>query len=247
MAIKFAERQALALHKEGSLLSVSRLTLDKICFAECLPWTLGKALFAECLPWDTRQSIFKKLKQSLSSDCQKALSKDSFAECQIEDNRQNIFLNLKITLPSARSQTLGKVVTPHPIPGLAVLTPGSSLGSYIVPTDQHESFVRTLSSVMRTRENFPVGHRSQIAPSQARLTWRFFRDRLQKKDAPCWYGYSINSIKPWARISPSQGPGHHNPLPLEILSHPGSRGNQNPGVRIITMCARTKSHTYDDS
>jgi hypothetical protein len=34
---------------------------------------------------------------------------------------------------------------------------------------------------MRTRENFPVGHLSQIARSQARLTWRFFRDRLSKK------------------------------------------------------------------
>jgi hypothetical protein len=38
-----------------------------------------------------------------------------------------------------------------------------------------------LSSLMRTRENFPVGHPSQIAPSQARLTWRFFRDMLPKK------------------------------------------------------------------
>ena len=26
---------------------------------------------------------------------------------------------------------------------------------------------------------------------------------------PCWYGYSIKSIKPWARKSPSQGPGCH--------------------------------------
>jgi hypothetical protein len=34
---------------------------------------------------------------------------------------------------------------------------------------------------MRTRENFPVGYPSQIAPSQARLTWRIFRDRLPKK------------------------------------------------------------------
>jgi hypothetical protein len=34
---------------------------------------------------------------------------------------------------------------------------------------------------MRTQENFLVGHSSQIAPSQARLTWRFFRDRLLKK------------------------------------------------------------------
>jgi hypothetical protein len=62
------------------------------------------------------------------------------------------------------------LVTPRPIPGPAVLTPGSFLGSYIVPTDQHGSFVRTLSSLMRTRENFPVGHPSQIAPSQACLT-----------------------------------------------------------------------------
>jgi hypothetical protein len=73
------------------------------------------------------------------------------------------------------------LVTPRPIPGPTVLTLGSSLGSYIVPTDQHESFVRTLSSLMRTRENFPVGHPSQIAPSQAHLTWRFFRDSLPKK------------------------------------------------------------------
>jgi hypothetical protein len=62
------------------------------------------------------------------------------------------------------------VVTPRLIPGSAILTPGNSLGSYIVPTDQHGSFVRTLSSLMCTRGNFPVGHPSQIAPSQARLT-----------------------------------------------------------------------------
>jgi hypothetical protein len=61
---------------------------------------------------------------------------------------------------------------PNPRP--AVLTPGSSLGSYIVPTDQHKSFVRTLSSLMRTRENFLVGRSSQISSSQARLSWRFF-------------------------------------------------------------------------
>jgi hypothetical protein len=35
----------------------------------------------------------------------------------------------------------GRAVTPRPIPGPAILTPGSSLGSYIVPTDQHESFM----------------------------------------------------------------------------------------------------------
>jgi hypothetical protein len=80
-----------------------------------------------------------------------------------------------------RGLALIPLVTPRPIPGPVVLTPGSSLGSYIVTTDQHESFVHTLSSLMRTRENFPVGHPSQIAPIQARLTWRYFRDRLPKK------------------------------------------------------------------
>jgi hypothetical protein len=64
-----------------------------------------------------------------------------------------------------RGSALIPLVTPCPIPGPAVLTPASSLASYIVPTDQHESFVHTLSSLMRTRENFSVGHPSQIAPS----------------------------------------------------------------------------------
>jgi hypothetical protein len=80
-----------------------------------------------------------------------------------------------------RGLALIPLVTPRPIPGPMVLTPGSSLGSYIVPTDQPESLVRTLSSLMRTQENFPVSHLSQIALSQARLTWRFFRYRLPKK------------------------------------------------------------------
>jgi hypothetical protein len=85
------------------------------------------------------------------------------------------------TLVKPRGSALIPLVTPRPIPGPVVLTPGSSLVSYIVPTYQHESFMRTLSSLMRTRENLPVGHPSQIAPNQARLTWRFFRDRLPKK------------------------------------------------------------------
>jgi hypothetical protein len=80
-----------------------------------------------------------------------------------------------------RGSALIPLVTPRPIPGLMVLTSGSSLGSYIVPTDQQESFVRTLSSLMHTRENFLGGHPSQIAPSPACLTWRSFRDRLPKK------------------------------------------------------------------
>jgi hypothetical protein len=45
--------------------------------------------------------------------------------------------------------------------GSAVLTPVSSLGSYTIPTDQQESFMCILSSLMRTREDFPDGHTSQ--------------------------------------------------------------------------------------
>jgi hypothetical protein len=104
-------------------------------------------------------------------------------------------------------------VTPRPIPGPAVLTPGSSLGSYIVPTDQHVSFVHTLSSLMRTRENFPVGHPSQIAPSQARLTWRFFRDRLPKKKM---HLVGMNTLS----ILLSLGPGNHHPRGQDITIHP---------------------------
>jgi hypothetical protein len=103
-----------------------------------------------------------------------------------------------------RGSALIPLVTPRPIPGLAVLTPGSSLGSYIVPTYQHESFVCTLSSLMRTRENFPISHPSQIAPSQARLTWRFFRDRLPKKKM---HLVGMNTLL----ILLSLGPEYHHP------------------------------------
>jgi hypothetical protein len=97
------------------------------------------------------------------------------------------------------------LVTPRAIPGPIVLTPGRSLGSYIVPTDQHESFVRTLSSLM---PNLPK-------PSTLNLEV-LSRYASEKGDAPCLYGYSINSIKPWARISPSQGPGYHKYYIVEL-------------------------------
>jgi hypothetical protein len=109
-----------------------------------------------------------------------------------------------------RGSALIPLVTPRPIPGPVVLTPGSSLGSYIVLTDQHESFVRTLSSLMRTRENFSVGHPSQIAPSQAHLTWRFFRDRLPKKKM---HLVCMNTLL----ILLSLGPGY--PIPGARISH----------------------------
>jgi hypothetical protein len=98
---------------------------------------------------------------------------------------------------------------PHPIPGPAVLTHGISLGSYIVPADQHESFVRTLSSLMHTQENFPVGHPFQIAPSQAHLTWRFFRDTLPKKKM-----HLFGMDTPLILLS--LGPGYHHPRGQDI-------------------------------
>jgi hypothetical protein len=64
--------------------------------------------------------------------------------------------------------------------------------------------VRTLSSLMRTRENFPVGHTSQIAQSQARLTWRFFQDRLPKKKTHLVFMDTLLIIL-------SLGPGYHHP------------------------------------
>jgi hypothetical protein len=108
-----------------------------------------------------------------------------------------------------RGSALIPLVTPRPIPGPAVLTPGSSLGSYVVPTDPHESFVRTLSSLMPKRENFPVGHPSKIALSQAHLTWRFFRDRLPKKKM---YLVDMDTLL----ILLSLGLGYHHPRGQDI-------------------------------
>jgi hypothetical protein len=73
--------------------------------------------------------------------------------------------------------------------------------------------MRTLSSLMRTRENFMVGHPSQIAPSQARLTWRFFRDRLPKKKM-----HLVGMIT--LLILLSLGPGH--PIPGARISQAGA-------------------------
>jgi hypothetical protein len=97
--------------------------------------------------------------------------------------------------------------------GPMVLTPGNSLGSYIVPINQHGSFVHTLSSLIRTRENFPVDHPSQIAPSQACLTWRFFRARLLRKKI---HLVGMDTLL----ILLSLGPGYHHPRGQDITIHP---------------------------
>jgi hypothetical protein len=138
-----------------------------------------------------------------------------------------------------RGSALIPLVIPRPIPGPAVLTPGSSLESYIVPTDQHESFVRTLSSLMRTRENFPVGHPSQIAPSQARLTWRFFRDRLPKKKM-----HLVGMIT--LLILLSLGPGHPIPgarISQRVMNSPRSpSGKRSRGSSVASVFAKGRSH-----
>jgi hypothetical protein len=96
-------------------------------------------------------------------------------------------------------------------PGPVVLTPGSSLGSYSVPQN-NESFVCALSSLIRTRENFPVGHPFQIAPSQACLTCRFFRDRLPKKKI---HLVGMDTLL----ILLSLWPGYHHPKGQDIIGN----------------------------
>jgi hypothetical protein len=64
-----------------------------------------------------------------------------------KDLRTKIQMCLKCVLGSSL------ICMMTPIPGPVVLTTGSSLRSYIVPTDQHKYFVHILSSLMCTREN----------------------------------------------------------------------------------------------
>jgi hypothetical protein len=127
-------------------------------------------------------------------------------------------------------------VTPRPIPGPAVLTSGNSLESYIVPTDQHKSFVRTLSSLMRTRENFPVGHPSQIAPSQACLTWRFFRDRLPKNKMHLVDMITLLILLSLGPGHPSLGAGISQSIPLEDRRPRRSTPIQEPPLLATSVC-----------
>jgi hypothetical protein len=96
---------------------------------------------------------------------------------------------------------------------LVVLTPSIPLGSYILLIDQHKSFVRTLSTLMLTWEDFPVCHPSQDCSRPSTLNIEVLsRHACEKEYSSCWYKYSINSIKPWTRISHNPpGPRYHNP------------------------------------
>jgi hypothetical protein len=113
----------------------------------------------------------------------------------------------------SRGSTLIPLVTPRPILGSAVLTPGSSLRSYIVPTDNTSLLCTLCSHSYAPEKNFSVGHPSQIAPSQTRLTWRFFRDRLSKKKM---HLVGTNTLL----ILLSLGPEYHHPKGQDITLVP---------------------------
>jgi hypothetical protein len=85
------------------------------------------------------------------------------------------------------------ISTPEP----TILNSGRPLKSYIIPTGQHESFVRTLSSLMRIREDFPVGHPSQGCSGLSTFNPKvLLRQASKKLDTLYWYKYSINYITP---------------------------------------------------
>jgi hypothetical protein len=86
-----------------------------------------------------------------------------------------------------------------------------------------------LSSLMRTRENFSAGHPSQIAPSQARLTWRFFRDRLPKKKM---HLVGMDTLL----ILLSLGPGYHHARGQDITP-----GHQTDSVHCAPDSVRCAS------
>jgi hypothetical protein len=77
--------------------------------------------------------------------------------------------------------------------------------------------MRTLSSLMRTRENFPDGHSYQIAPSQARLIWRFFRDRFSKNKMSL---IAMDTLL----ILLSIGQGYHHPRVQDITDISSTHG-----------------------
>jgi hypothetical protein len=64
--------------------------------------------------------------------------------------------------------------------------------------------MHTLSSLMRTREDFSVGHPSQDCSRPSTLNLEILLRQVSKtEDAPFWYEYFINPIKSWAMIPPS--------------------------------------------
>jgi hypothetical protein len=142
---------------------------------------------------------------------------------------ENVFPTWDSPRTSRDCVSLSGFVTPRPIPGSAVLTPGSSLGSYIVPIDQHKSFCAHFVLTHAHPRKLPG--RSSIPNCSKPSTHKLevlLRYASKKEDAPCWYDYSINSIKPWARISQS--------TPLEDRRPRRSTPIQEPPLLATSMC-----------
>jgi hypothetical protein len=86
----------------------------------------------------------------------------------------------------------------------AVLTSESPLGSYIIPTYQHESFVRTLSSLLCTQEDFPIGHPSQDFSRPRTLNLEVLLRQLPRKKM---HLVGMSTLL----ILLTLGPGYHHP------------------------------------
>jgi hypothetical protein len=68
------------------------------------------------------------------------------------------------------------------------------------------------------RKTFWSATHPKIAPASTLNLEVLLRQASEKEDAPCWYEYSINPIKPWTRISHDPpGPGYHNRRSREFL------------------------------
>ena len=94
-------------------------------------------------------------------------------------------------------------------------------------TDQHQSFLRTLSSLMRPRKELPG--RSPIAPGQTRLTLEFLRDGLLEKKLQL-VGMSILLIL----LSP--GPGCYILTPLRDQCPRRSIPSQERPLLATSVC-----------
>jgi hypothetical protein len=114
-----------------------------------------------------------------------------------------------------RGSALIPLVTPRPIPGPAGGTYSWQLARIIYcphrPTRVFcAHFVLTHAHPRKLPGRSPIPNCSKSSTLNLDVLSRY---TSKKEDAPYCYGYSVNSIKPWARISPSQGPGYHTSLP----------------------------------
>jgi hypothetical protein len=122
-------------------------------------------------------------------------------------------LILYITSCDRGLQPRSACVTPRPIPDQWYLLL-AALQDHILSLQTNTSLLCTLCPHSCAPEkNFSVVHPSQIAPSQARLTWRFFRDRLPKKKM---HLVSMDTLL----ILLSLRPGYDHPKGQDRTIHP---------------------------